>query len=98
LLSSANSIPTAAVFVYIKRLKEKKLKNFFVILKIFLFCALTLPATHSYQKCHPYGVTPLALLRRGAGGEVVFRRHCVPAPQSVSTKSHSVLDTESIYA
>jgi len=42
-------MPTAAVFVYIKRLKEKKLKNFFVILKIFLFCGLTLPSIHSHQ-------------------------------------------------
>jgi len=30
-------MPTAAVFVYIKRLEEKKLKKFFVILKIFYF-------------------------------------------------------------
>jgi len=42
-------MPTAAVSVYIKRLIEKKLKNFFVILKIFLFCGLTLPAIYFHQ-------------------------------------------------
>ena len=40
-------------------------------------------AIYLIPKCHPYGVTPLALLRRGAGGEVVFCRHCGPDPQSI---------------